>query len=97
MSAQFLGINGLLRDVFHGREWLMLMGRAAAKAGITIQYCMSWPRHAMQALEIPAVTQVSCRREGWGGGGGERSIKAITARLHIFRGWGWGWETADQA
>ncbi|CAF3782456.1 unnamed protein product [Rotaria socialis] len=33
------------------------MGKAAEQVGINIQYCMSLPRHALQALEIPRVTQ----------------------------------------
>ena len=36
----------------------MQMGLAAQKAGITIQYCMPYPRHALQSVELPAVTQI---------------------------------------
>jgi hypothetical protein len=32
------------------------MGEAGEKIGINIQYCMSLPRHILQALEIPRVT-----------------------------------------
>jgi hypothetical protein len=42
-----------------GRQWLRQMGNGAAKAGLTIQYCMSPSRHALQSLEIPVVTQVT--------------------------------------
>ena len=35
----------------------MSMGQAADKLNINIQYCMSLPRHILQALEIPRVTQ----------------------------------------
>ena len=41
-----------------GREWLLQMGRAAEKNNLTVQYCMAYPRHAMQSVEIPAVTQI---------------------------------------
>ena len=34
------------------------MGNAAQNLGLTIQYCMSWTRHALQSVEIPAVTQI---------------------------------------
>lgn len=34
------------------------MGAAADQVGINIQYCLSFPRHALQALKIPRVTQV---------------------------------------
>jgi len=44
-------------DINLGRQWLMSMGEGAEKAGITIQYCSPFPRHALQALEIPRVTQ----------------------------------------
>jgi hypothetical protein len=40
------------------RAWLMQMGEAAEKNNITIQYCMAYPRHALQSVEIPAVTQI---------------------------------------
>jgi len=39
------------------REWLMQMGRGCENHGLTIQYCMSYPRHMLQSLEIPVVTQ----------------------------------------
>lgn len=38
------------------RTWLLQMGRAAAKYNIVVQYCMLWPRFAMQSLELAAVT-----------------------------------------
>jgi hypothetical protein len=34
------------------------MGLGAAENDLTLQYCMSPPRHALQSLEIPVVTQV---------------------------------------
>jgi hypothetical protein len=44
-------------DINLGRQWLMSMGEGADKANISIQYCSAFPRHALQALEIPSVTQ----------------------------------------
>eukprot|EP01061_Rhynchopus_euleeides_P007092 TRINITY_DN1606_c0_g1_i4.p1 TRINITY_DN1606_c0_g1~~TRINITY_DN1606_c0_g1_i4.p1 ORF type:complete len:755 (+),score=302.52 TRINITY_DN1606_c0_g1_i4:45-2309(+) len=41
-----------------GRTWLMQMGQGAEKTGATIQYCMPYPRHVMQSLEVRQVTQV---------------------------------------
>jgi hypothetical protein len=38
------------------RTWLLQMGSAAARNHLTVQYCMSNPRHIMQSVEIPAVT-----------------------------------------
>jgi hypothetical protein len=39
-----------------GEQWLKSMGAAADQVDINIQYCMSLPRHILQALEIPRVT-----------------------------------------
>jgi hypothetical protein len=39
-----------------GEQWLKSMGAAAEQVGINIQYCMSLPRHILQAIEIPRVT-----------------------------------------
>jgi hypothetical protein len=47
----------LYTDIHLGHQWLMSMGDAAEKLNITIQYCMSLPRHILTALEIPRVTQ----------------------------------------
>ncbi|CAG5116367.1 unnamed protein product, partial [Candidula unifasciata] len=51
--------NAILQNnLTTGQRWLLQMGEAAAKFGtINIQYCMSYGRHILQALEIPAVTQ----------------------------------------
>jgi hypothetical protein len=47
----------LYTDIHLGHQWLTSMGDAAEKLNITIQYCMSLPRHILAALEIPRVTQ----------------------------------------
>ncbi|ELT88253.1 hypothetical protein CAPTEDRAFT_222495 [Capitella teleta] len=44
-------------DLFLGRKWLMQMGEAAERNGISIQYCLTLPRNLLSTLEIPAVTQ----------------------------------------
>jgi hypothetical protein len=53
----------ILNDLFLGRTWLMEMGQAAVDAKLTIQYCMPWPRHLLQSLEIPAVTQARASQD----------------------------------
>ena len=58
LDNEFAGLKDLETDLFLGRQWLVDMGEAAAQLGITIQYCMAWPRHLMQTVEIPAVTQI---------------------------------------
>lgn len=40
-----------------GQTWLGQMGNAAQEQGLKIQYCMAWPRHVMQAVMMPTVTQ----------------------------------------
>lgn len=50
----------MLNDLFMAQRWLQQMGRGAEQFGtISIQYCTSYSRHMLQALEIPVVTQVS--------------------------------------
>ena len=34
------------------------MGSAADSNGITIQYCMAWPRHYLQSILVDAVNQI---------------------------------------
>ena len=55
---EFNGVPMLTRNATMARTWLMQMGEAAQKNGLTIQYCMAYPRHALQSVEIPAVTQI---------------------------------------
>lgn len=47
----------LQNNVTFGRDWLKQMGEAAAESNLTIQLCMSFPRHVLQALESPSMTQ----------------------------------------
>ncbi len=51
-------ISYLTKNATLGRQWLMQMGKGADKSGIAIQYCMSFSRHVMQSIEIPAVVRV---------------------------------------
>ena len=56
--VQFLGMQRMLESATLGREWLLQMGEAALANDVSIEYCMALPRHAMQSVEIPAVTQI---------------------------------------
>jgi len=47
-----------MTNITLGKTWLKQMGRAALANNITLQYCMSLPRHVLQSLEIDAVTQI---------------------------------------
>merc|ERR1740117_1996578 len=55
---EFNNVPMLTSNATMARTWLMQMGKAAEKNGLTIQYCMAYPRHALQSVEIPAVTQI---------------------------------------
>lgn len=50
-------VTELQCDVELGRTWLLQMARAATKHGLTVQYCMSFPRHVLTSLETDSVTQ----------------------------------------
>lgn len=55
---EFLGVDALLTNITLARQWLLQMNLGAEAAGVTIQFCMSFPRHTLQSVEMPAVTQV---------------------------------------
>jgi hypothetical protein len=57
MNHQTIDFIPLRQKINLGRDWLISMGNAANLFNINIQYCMSLPRHALQALEISRVTQ----------------------------------------
>ncbi|XP_046337463.2 uncharacterized protein LOC124119101 [Haliotis rufescens] len=57
LDTQFDSVTQLHTDVHLAKQWLKEMGNGAAKNGLRIQYCMAYPRHALQSLEIPVVTQ----------------------------------------
>ncbi|XP_041369520.1 uncharacterized protein LOC121383515 [Gigantopelta aegis] len=57
LDREFEEMHATVTDISLGRTWLLQMGRAARNNGLTIQYCMSLPRHAMQSIEVPVVTQ----------------------------------------
>ena len=41
-----------------GRDWLVQMGEGAARANVTIQYCMTLPREVLQSSQIEAVRRI---------------------------------------
>ena len=62
MNVQTQLLPQLQTSLTLGHDWLKQMATAAAENNLTIQYCMSNPRHALQSIEFPAVTQVSFHR-----------------------------------
>jgi hypothetical protein len=52
------GVSALLTDVALGAAWLRQMGAGAAAAGVNVQLCMAYPRHALASVEMPTATQV---------------------------------------
>lgn len=59
LNYQTERIFQLHADVKLGRLWLKQMADAASSNGLTLQYCMALPRHLLQSVELPAVTQVN--------------------------------------
>lgn len=57
------GVDALLTDATLGRQWLLQMDAGAAAAGVTIQLCMAFPRHALQTLEMPTATQIRASQD----------------------------------
>jgi len=58
LSTVWDSLKAIRTDVNLGRNWLLEMGLSAQRNGLTIQYCMAYPRHFLQTLEIPVVTQI---------------------------------------
>lgn len=56
LFTEFVGTNKTRQSATLAREWLLQMGAGAEASNRVIQYCMLWPRFALQSLEIPAVT-----------------------------------------
>mmetsp|Transcript_80981 Transcript_80981/g.185386 ORF Transcript_80981/g.185386 Transcript_80981/m.185386 type:complete len:654 (+) Transcript_80981:2248-4209(+) len=58
LDTEYQFLNITRTDVDIARRWLVQMGDAASKHGVYVQYCMPFSRHVLQALEVPAVSQV---------------------------------------
>lgn len=58
LSTAYSELTELQSELGFGERWLSEMGYAAKELGLTVQYCMSYPRHALQSLTLPVVTQV---------------------------------------
>jgi len=50
-------MEALQTDLFLGRKWMLQMDRAAQHMGIWIQICSALPRHVLESLEMPSVSQ----------------------------------------
>jgi hypothetical protein len=57
LDTEYDTLQHLRTDVTLGRTWLREMNYGAETNGVTVQYCMSYPRHILQTVEAPAVTQ----------------------------------------
>jgi len=57
LDVQLENTDYLLQNITAGETWLLQMGRAAQDNGVPIQYCMAYPRHILQSLQIDYVTQ----------------------------------------
>jgi hypothetical protein len=87
LYTEFTGVNGtLLRSATLGRQWLMQMDRGVHEHNLGLQLCMAWPRHVLQSLEMPSVTQgrassdYSLKSEQWRIGDNSLFLDAIALR-----------------
>ena len=71
LDTEYDNMGLLTSNATLARTWLLQMGAAAAKNGLTIQYCMSHCRHMLQSVEIPAVTQARASGD-YGQGSGDQ-------------------------
>ena len=67
---ELMGVDALLTNVTLGRQWLTQLGSGAAAAGVSVQLCMAYPRHALQSLEMPTATQIRASDDHVPGRGG---------------------------
>ena len=56
MYNEWQGLAAVRSSATLARRWLIQMGRGAAKQNVTVQYCMSLARMALQSVEIPVST-----------------------------------------
>ncbi|XP_061171988.1 non-lysosomal glucosylceramidase-like [Saccostrea echinata] len=68
LNGELDRVKKLKTDLFLGELWLTQMHDAAAKQYNSIQYCMANPRHVMQAIALPWVTQVRVSEDYHPGG-----------------------------
>lgn len=61
---EFDWMNVTLSNATIARMWLLQMGNAAERNGVNIQYCMPYPRHALQRCVAtrlcPSLAPVHC-------------------------------------
>eukprot|EP00052_Salpingoeca_macrocollata_P034590 m.12039 g.12039 ORF g.12039 m.12039 type:complete len:746 (-) comp6683_c0_seq1:50-2287(-) len=56
LDVEFDDVPVLQTSATLARQWMLQMGEAARRNGVTFQACMSHPRHIMQMIECPAMT-----------------------------------------
>jgi len=57
LDTEYDTLQHLRTNVTLGRTWLREMNFGAETNGVTIQYCMSYPRHILQSVEAQTITQ----------------------------------------
>jgi hypothetical protein len=58
LHNEWEGLDATLQSATLARDWLTQMGAAASKHGLSIQYCMAYPRFALASAEVHAVDQI---------------------------------------
>ena len=57
LDDEFDHFSPLTQSATLGTQWLAQMAEGASKSGLTIQYCMSYPRHILASVGLRSVTQ----------------------------------------
>ena len=57
LDREVLHLGELTRSATLGDTWLGQIGSAADAHGLSVQFCMAYPRHVLASAGLPAVTQ----------------------------------------
>ncbi|ESO98786.1 hypothetical protein LOTGIDRAFT_231168 [Lottia gigantea] len=89
LSDTFLSMNSTKTDLHLANDWLSRMSSAAYRNNITILYNDACPRHILQTLVTPAVTQISVNDDSgqWSLGVKALFVSSLPIRLgkSVFR------------
>ena len=61
LSTEFEDMSATTQNAMVGKTWMNTMGAGTSMNDLPIQFCMPMPRHLLQSVEMPTVTQVTGR------------------------------------
>jgi hypothetical protein len=80
----------LLTNLTLARTWMLQMGAGCEAAGISMQLCMPYPRHALQSVELPTATQIRVTDDHMPGPGGGNTGTQWTLGFSALLAWSLG-------